>query len=132
MSSDLSDTLFIKLPTVDEDWVEEHAVEFWVGGVARFRAIEPQSWGDAFEKHFCGLHDEQHARFDAVSDMCDAVAVSAVTDIAKKHFVDVGMWEVAVASAAEIEKFNETIHSIFHSIAAEIAGAWAAHFGIEI
>ena len=132
MSSELGDTLFISLPIIDEDWVEEHAVEFWVGGVARFRAIEAASWGDAFEKHFCGLRDERPARFDAVSDMCDAIAVSAVTDIAKKHFVDVGMWEHVVATSSEIEKFNETIHSIFHSIAAEIARAWAAHFGIEI
>ena len=132
MSRELGDTLYISLPTVNEEWVEEHAVELWVGGVARFRAIAAGSWGDAFEKHFCGLRDERPARFDAVSDMCDAIAVSAVTDIANKHFADAGLWEHVVATSAEIETYNETIKSIFHSIAAEIADAWAAHFGIEI
>ena len=55
MSRELGDTLYISLPTVNEEWVEEHAVELWVGGVARFRAIAAGSWGDAFEKHFCGF-----------------------------------------------------------------------------
>ena len=132
MSSELGDTLYISLPTVNEDWVDEHEVEFWVGGVSAFRSIQISSWGDAFEKHYEGLKTERPQRWSAVSDRCDAAAVGAVTDIANKHFKDAGLWEHVVATSAEIETYNETIKSIFHSIAAEIADAWAAHFGIEI
>lgn len=132
MSSDLGDSLYINLPTIDADWIEEHAVEFWVGGVARFRAIDPTSWGDAFEKHFCGLREERPARFNAISDMCDAIAVSAVADIANKHIENADLWGASIATADEIETYNETIKAIFHAVAAEIADAWADHFGIEI
>jgi len=132
MPSDLGDSLFIELPTISAEWVEERAVEFWVGGVARFRAIAPGSWGDAFEKHFCGLREERPARFDAISDMCDAIAVGAVMDITNKHFENADLWGASVTTAAEIETYNETIKAIFHAVAAEIAEAWADHFGIEI
>lgn len=132
MSSELGDDLFIQLPCITGAWIEEHEVEFWVGGVRRFRAIQPSSWGDAFEKHFCGLQTERPARFDAVEAMCDGLVVGTVTEIAKRHFDEADLWGVSIATADEIETYNETIRSIFHSIAAAIADAWAEHFGIEI
>ena len=99
--------------------------------MARFRAIAAGSWGDAFEKHFA-VCETSGLRVRCGIGYVHAIAVSAVTDIANKHFADAGLWEHVVATYAEIETYNETIKSIFHSIAAEIADAWAAHFGIEI
>ena len=132
MSSDLGDTLYISLPTVDDDWLDEHEVEFWVGGVSAFRSIQISSWGDAFEKHYEGLKTERPARWEAVSDRCDSIVAGRVQEIAKEIFESAGLWGVSVASADEIKIFNETISEIFHAIASAIADEWAAQFGIEI
>lgn len=132
MGSELGDSLYIKLPCVTSDWIKAHAVEFWIGGVSAFRSIAAESWGDAFEKHYCRLRDEQPLRFAAVSDWCNGAVVVEVVDIGTVHFEGACLFGVSIETAEQTKTFNETVRAIFHTIATAIADEWAGYFGINL
>lgn len=126
--------LFIELPTLNEEWIEDKFGELLTEATDFFDTVEPQSLEFSigalgFADAFRNMSWQKRERFFMSDYELEAEENS------RRHIENIlkssGIWEKKVCTVADIETYNEAIKEIIFQICDNIALAYAKYLKLS-
>ena len=126
--------LMIRLPLIDESWIEEHLGELLTDATDYFDTVEPQSLEYSvgalgYARSFQSMSQQKREKF-FMSDY-DLQAEQDSRSHIKLIFKGCNLWEKQVLTIEDIQSYNSAIQEIIFKIVDTYAIAWARYLGIS-
>ena len=129
--------LIIHLPTINENWVEQHTYQLLADGIEFLERSDPKSmelsigclgFEDAWNEITIGMHDNFYRKYNR--HVSEAEKVSE--DHVKLIFIGHNLWDRTVVTKEDVDNFNEALKEIVFQIADNYARAWAKELGLTM
>ena len=126
--------LKIKLPTLNEEWIEENLGELLTDAIDFFESSEPQSFEYSigalgFAQKLRTLSQQKREKFFLSDHELEAEEQSA-KDV-RTIFKTYNLWGKIICTIDDIQTYNQALEEIIFQIADNYARAWAKHMGVE-
>lgn len=126
--------LMIHLPTINEDWVENHMSELLTDATDFFESVEPQSFEFSigclgYAQSFRNMNARKRERFFMSDQEYEAEKESE--QHVKSIFESYKLWDTVVATKEDIDTYNEALKEIVFQIADNYARAWAKYMNLS-
>ena len=128
-------SLYIKLPMIDESWIEQHLTELFSMGTDILHSTEPKALAfnlncKDFEEAFKNVTDDDCEYFYAFSGEAEKAEAEIVRYI-EYFFKEEGLWNNLVDTVEKIGKYNECVSEMSFTIAETYGQAWIEYLNLK-
>ena len=121
-------SLYIRLPLIDEDWMEHNLTEILTSGTDILHSTEPKAMAfnlncSAFEEAFKNLQPDDFEYFYSFSNQAEKAEEETVQCL-KILFEDYNLWGQLIDTVEKIGQYNECIAEIGFMCAERYGEAW--------
>ena len=126
--------LIIRLPLIDESWIEDHFSELLTDATDFFETVEPQSFEFSigslgYAQSFRNMSAKKREKFFFSDHELEAEQKSE-RDV-RTIFKTYNLWGKQILTIDDIQTYNEALKEIIFQLADNYARAWARYMNLK-